>query len=275
MLATLDTGLPTNAQGAFIENDMTSSRLITDSTDANTSGHGHMALSVMVASRNNSSGIAGINAGSPVMVNNVYGSSYDVYSAIANSVAYARSQNCKIIFQSGIQGEGWLTHPGGTHTQADLEQLITNCQDIALFVVAAGNGGPGGNLIDANYATSVSGVAKLQTNHSNVIAAGALEHTATTVAGLANASNVNLASYSNHGSNLTMVAPTDSPAVNSNNGITIFDGTSCANPNLAAMASLVWSANASLTPADVRGILTSTAMDIGAAGRDNTFVPAW
>ncbi len=271
MLATLDTGLPTNAQGAFIENDMTSSRLITDSTDANTSGHGHMALSVMVASRNNSSGIAGINAGSPVMVNNVYGSSYDVYSAIANSVAYARSQNCKIIFQSGIQGEGWLTHPGGTHTQADLEQLITNCQDIALFVVAAGNGGPGGNLIDANYATSVSGVAKLQTNHSNVIAAGALEHTATTVAGLANASNVNLASYSNHGSNLTMVAPTDSPAVNSNNGITIFDGTSCANPNLAAMASLVWSANASLTPADVRGILTSTAMDIGAAGRDNTF----
>src|SRR5262249_32268709 len=50
-----------------------------------------------------------------------------------------------------------------------------------------------------------------------------------------------------------------------------FGGTSCANPNMAAMASLVWSANPNLTAAQVRAILEVTAMDLGSGGRDMEF----
>ena len=101
---------------------------------------------------------------------------------------------------------------------------------------------------------------------------GALKKTATaTVNGLTNATSVDIASYSNRGSNLTMVAPTDSPAVNKNGTVQSFGGTSCANPNMAGIASLVWAVNPNLDGGDVRAVMTSTAMDLGAAGKDNTF----
>jgi subtilisin family serine protease len=50
-----------------------------------------------------------------------------------------------------------------------------------------------------------------------------------------------------------------------------FNETSAANPNLAGIASLVWSVNPTLTGGQVRQILTDTAMDLGTLGRDNTF----
>ena len=40
------------------------------------------------------------------------------------------------------------------------------------------------------------------------------------------------------GSNLTIVAPTNSPAADKLGNVRTFGGTSCANPNLAGMASL-------------------------------------
>jgi hypothetical protein len=101
---------------------------------------------------------------------------------------------------------------------------------------------------------------------------GALAPTSfTTVDGLTNAASVDLAGYSNRGSNLTMVAPTNSPAVDKLGNTVTFGGTSAANPNMAGIASLVWSVNPSLSGADVRTILKSTAMDLGVAGRDDRF----
>ena len=70
---------------------------------------------------------------------------------------------------------------------------------------------------------------------------GALEHTKTTVSNLENASGLNIAPYSNRGSNLTLVAPTDTPATDMHGNVQIFNGTSAATPDLAAIASLVWS----------------------------------
>jgi hypothetical protein len=74
---------------------------------------------------------------------------------------------------------------------------------------------------------------------------------------------------------LTIVAPTDSLATTFSSAATgqmnTFGGTSCANPNMAGIASLIWSANPYLTGTQVRSIVQQTAMDLGAAGRDNTF----
>jgi hypothetical protein len=68
-----------------------------------------------------------------------------------------------------------------------------------------------------------------------------------------------------------MVAATDSPAVNYDGNLQTFGGTSCANPNMAGIASLVWSVNPDLTGPQVRQILIDTAMDLGDVGRDNTY----
>lgn len=50
-----------------------------------------------------------------------------------------------------------------------------------------------------------------------------------------------------------------------------FDGTSMATPHVSAAAALVWSKNTACTAAQVRAALTGTALDLGAAGRDNKF----
>jgi subtilisin family serine protease len=59
--------------------------------------------------------------------------------------------------------------------------------------------------------------------------------------------------------------------VNKYGTVQSFGGTSCANPNMAGIASLVWAVNPNLDGADVRNVMTSTAMDLGAAGRDDTY----
>lgn len=50
-----------------------------------------------------------------------------------------------------------------------------------------------------------------------------------------------------------------------------FDGTSMATPHVSGVAALVWSAFPQLTNVQLRQVLTSTAKDLGAPGRDNEY----
>ena len=54
-------------------------------------------------------------------------------------------------------------------------------------------------------------------------------------------------------------------------GYDYFDGTSMATPHVSGVAALVWSANSGATAAQVRQALSSTAEDLGATGRDNSY----
>jgi len=274
LLASLDTGILTaaGARGDIV--DISTGRLITDPSDDDNEdedsiyyGHGHKAISVMASTANNDSGVAGINWNSDVYVNDV-SNGVDLQQAITDTIEYARDNNLRVVFQGGIQGEYWLTNGG---TQAQLEQLIEDNSDIAMFAVAAGNAG-----IDIDDATTnpvlSGGVARLQTTYDNVMSVGALRNTGTEeVDGLTNASSVNIARYSNRGESLTLMAATDSPAMNKFGDMNIFTGTSAANPNMAGIASLVWSVNSELTGGELRQILIDTAMDLGTVGDDNTF----
>ncbi len=54
-------------------------------------------------------------------------------------------------------------------------------------------------------------------------------------------------------------------------GYEAWDGTSMATPHVSAVAALIWSQKPTATNVDVRNALTSTAEDLGAAGRDVNF----
>jgi serine protease len=285
MLVSLDSGIWTAPGASGSVYDISTNRVIANAiADDNYGdfGHGHCTVSVMASTANNGSGVAGVNWNSQVQVHDVYGynSRLTLQQAIRDSISYARARNMRVVFQGGVQGEFWLNDGG---TKAQLEQIIRDNADIAIFAVAAGNGYR--DIDDTsihqqdlrhNSNTTMAifsgGVARLQTTHNNVIAVGALTRTnLITVNGLSNATSVDRASYSNYGQSLTLMAATDSPAIDKFGTPRTFDGTSCANPNMAGIASLVWSVNSNLTAVQIRQILIDTAMDLGNTGRDNNF----
>jgi len=69
------------------------------------------------------------------------------------------------------------------------------------------------------------------------------------------------------GSSATITSSLTQPA----SGYELYDGTSMATPHTSAVAALVWSADPTATNAEVRNALTSTAEDLGTAGRDNSY----
>lgn len=281
LLVSLDSGVlpPVGAPSWFGVHDL-DGRLITDPTDDVNDvvgapkdypyplGHGHMAINVMAANANNGYGVAGINQVSQVMVADVY-NGVTLQDAILDAIDYARATGKKVVFQGGVQGETWWSSGG---TAASLAHIVSHNADITMFAIAAGNGGPGGNLSDENWWQSVSGVAQLEATQANVMSVGAVENIQPGfVDGLNNADGVWMASYSNRGSNLTLTAPTDSPALDMRGQTFRFGGTSCANPNMAGIASLVWSANPALMGDQLRQVLIDTAHDLGPSGDDNIF----
>jgi serine protease len=54
-------------------------------------------------------------------------------------------------------------------------------------------------------------------------------------------------------------------------GYEAWDGTSMATPHVSGAAALVWSANSSWTNAQIRDAFQKTALDLGAAGKDNAY----
>ena len=310
LLVSLDSGLPTAANAAI--DDLSVGRTVYGLSvpDGDVSDqHGHQAISIFSAVANNGYRIAGINWNSTVRVEDLYDGlkfnlfgveiyefKTDLVDAINNAISYANTHNKKrIVFQGGIQGESWLTSGG---TLAELQALFTSIVDTSFFAVAAGNGNQ--SVATPNPADLVQsgGVVRLEGVLNNVMAVGAaiagnVSAFTTTLANIVqinlsdpaatmidNATSIDRASYSNFGPNLTLMAPTDSPATQSAGTVTLnpgggnayaFNGTSAANPNMAGYASLVWSVNPDITAGDLRNILIDTATDLGTAGLDNLF----
>jgi hypothetical protein len=100
------------------------------------------------------------------------------------------------------------------------------------------------------------------TRDDNVIVVGATD------------SSDRLASFSNFGGIVDVVAPGVSIRTSASNGDTSYayvSGTSFACPITAGLCGLIWSKNPNLSPAEVENILRSTCRDLGTAGVDNSF----
>ncbi len=226
----------------------------------NSDAHGMACAGILGATHNNSLGIRGV---APLVglrsVNIFWGG--ETSQTISNGINWARTQGVDVISNS------W-GYTSCSLSFNNLNNALTSARNNGrngkgcVIVFASGNGGQ--TCID------------YPANRDAVMAVGSVtnrgEHS----------------TYSNRGSQLSLVAPSDpspsqpgasvrtidrmgSAGYVSGNYYAFFGGTSAACPVVAGAAALVLAYNPDLTEADVRNLLQSTATDMGPAGFDNTF----
>ncbi len=70
---------------------------------------------------------------------------------------------------------------------------------------------------------------------------------------------------------LTLPASLSNTYEKPGSGYEAWDGTSMATPHVSGVAALIWSANPTWTNVQIREAMNATALDLGAAGRDNAY----
>ncbi|KZR79462.1 S8 family serine peptidase [Cyanobacteria bacterium 150SLHB] len=258
-LVSLDTGLKDEADNPTdVHNEIDH---VQNESAKSSNSHGHRSMSVMAA-KHDSENLAGIAPGSQLVAYNVWA------DGVLDSIEDAKDKrDCgeRLVFQNGA-GFG-----GSDFTTAEMTASLDETESYAFFAASAGNDG------DKTSVAGAGGLAPFQTSHANVASVGALEFTGTeeidaiTGGSITNVTGTQLDADSNAGWNLTLVAPEASKAIDANGTLSTFTKTSCANPNVAGAAAIVWSENLSLTGGEIREILTTSAMDLGATGRDDTY----
>ncbi|MEO1592838.1 MAG: S8 family serine peptidase, partial [Cyanobacteria bacterium J06632_22] len=233
--------------------------------------HGSAVQSVIAAGSNNSIGMAGINWNSTVLsVDVLGGEAYDLSLAEATQIMIdeANSNDQRLVINMSLGADtGGVVYP-----DTDIARLIANNQENALFVIATGNG-------DNSY---LAHPANLAARYENVIAVGASWGTQDyygneTTPG----ERISYPGWwgSNYGTGLSLMGPSEVVAADATvypwgadfSYTGTFNGTSAATPNVAGVASLVWSANPHLSATQVHQIMARTAYDMGASGYDPVY----
>lgn len=231
-----------------------------DSHANDDNSHGTHIAGTIAQSTNNSLGVAGVAYGTclmPIKALDKNGSGTSANVALA--IRFAADNGAQVINLS--LGSSAPSQAIGDAASYAYGKGVT-------IVAAAGNDG----LSQVSYPAAYD---------AYVIAVGATRYDRT------------LASYSNYGASLDLVAPggdlsqdqngdgyvdgilqnTFNPNTKKTNsfGYWFFQGTSMASPHIAGAAALVISHGNAISPDSVRNILQSTADDLGLAGWDNTY----
>lgn len=229
-------------------------------------GHGTACSGVAAGIANNGIGVTGIAGGCSVMPLKVADSAGDMYfTAIENAVTHAADNNAHIISMS--LGADEMEEGDSPSTDAALTYAYN--AGVAIFAATAN-----GNTSPISYPS----------NHTVVISVGAASP-----CGERKSDTSCDGEYwwgSNYGTAVQddkdavdIMAPTILPAtdITGSGGYSStdysmwFNGTSCATPYAAGVGALVLSRDPSLTPSELRSVLTSTATDMtldGGAGWD-------
>jgi subtilisin family serine protease len=218
----------------------------------NSSGAHGQACAGIIGASHNSLGVAGAAPQSRFLTVNIFAGS-ETSTDIANGVNWAVNNGAWVLSNS------W----GYTSCTANFS-VLTNAINSA---ASSGRGGLGCVVVFASGNGSKNCV-DYPANLASVIAVGAVTNQGVR------------SSYSNYGSALDIVAPSNgaagvrttdrmgSPGYNSGNYTNTFGGTSAACPAVAGAAALTLAVNGSLTGAQVKSILESTADDMGPSGVD-------
>lgn len=220
--------------------------------DIASNSHGTHVAGIIAAQTNNGLGVSGVSYNAKVMSvrafyangTTVTGSATDISSAVEYIVDNAEDYNVRVINMS----------LGATSADA-FSQTLAAAIDKAwakgiLCVCASGNESSASAVSDAVFPA----------NYEKTLCVGAIE------------ASHNRFYASNGGDALQVVAPgTQICSTIKNGGYGSMSGTSMAAPYASAVAALCFLQNDALTPQNVIDALTSTATDLGTAGKDAEF----
>lgn len=254
VVAVIDTGVKQSLEDLAGTNFTAGYDFVNSDNDpTDDEGHGSHVTGTIAQTTNNNTGVSGIAYNAtimPVKVLNRRGSGS--FDDIADGIYYAVNNGADVINMS----------LGGASSLAILEDAVNYAWTHGVVVVcAAGNEDTSAPSYPAAYVNSIS-----------VSATTSID---------------TLASYSNYGTTIDIAAPGGDSGDNNGDGYDdmilqntfsrnsegyyFYAGTSMASPHVAGVAALVKSANPSLTNAEIRNILETTAEDLGASGWDQSF----
>lgn len=225
--------------------------------------HGTAVAGMIVATRNNAIGVAGLASNAilyPIKVfQAVGGGTAAANTDVANGINFART-----IYNADVINASWSTTP-----DASIQAALNNARTL-------GRGGKGIVFVASVGNESASSI-NFPSNYTDVVAVGAIT------------SSGPLASYSNRGAGISVVAPSsavantqvycnisDAPATTSisgmgcsgiglSTGYVRFGGTSAAAPQVAAVAAMIIARYPTLTSTQVRDRIRTNADSWGAA----------
>ncbi len=214
-----------------------------DNSPLDDNGHGTNCTGIIGTTVNNSKGYAGVNWNSKIMPLKVLGSNNNgTYADMASSIYYAVDNGAKIVSMS---------IGGSSASQLLLDSINYAEANGVLLVFCTMNFNNSTTYYPAGYAKT----------KSNVIAVGATNSNDARTSPFFWAPT----SGSNYGDHITVVAPGNyifGLSSTSNTGYnTYYGGTSQATPLVAGIASLIKSKKPSITPADIKQLISSTSED--------------
>jgi subtilisin family serine protease len=202
-------------------------------------GHGTAVAGVAAATANNATGVTGVAGAARLMPIRVAYSDTTgcmaYYSTIASGLTYAADNGARVanVSYSGVAG-----------SSAIMSAAKYMKGKGGLVFVSAGN-----NNVDENITSDGSMVVVSATTTGDT-----------------------KASFSSWGNFVTLSAPgTGIMTTDKSGGYSTWQGTSFSSPLSAGVAALIMSARPDLSSAQVESLLYSTAVDLGAAGRDPVF----
>ena len=199
-------------------------------------GHGTAVAGTAAAMANNGAGVASVAWGATLLPVRVSNSSdgYAYFSDIARGLSWAANHGARVANISY----------GATPSSAISSAARYMKDKGGLVVVSAGNTGT-----DLGYADNPDLISVSATNSSDAIT-----------------------SWSSYGNYIDVAAPGASILTTKSGGtLGSWNGTSFSSPVAAGVVALIMSANPHLSPAEVEGILKSSALDLGASGWDNKY----
>jgi thermitase len=206
-----------------------------DAIPQDDNGHGTHVAGIAAATGNNNIGVTGVSWGArimPVKVLNAAGGG--LFANVAAGIIWAADNGAQVINLS----------LGGSSPSTVLQDAVNYAYGKGVVLVAAaGNTGSNFVLYPAHY--------------PNVIAVGAVD------------SANNYAGFSNFGPELDLVAPGTSIYSTVIGGYGYKSGTSMSAPYVSGLAAILCGINSS--PASVTFEMESTALDLGAAGFDDSY----
>jgi hypothetical protein len=217
-------------------------------------GHGTHVAGIAAARTNNGIGIAGMAGMSTIMPVDVFSGGIGTYEDLIRAIVYATDNGAAVInmslgASSYSRGEEMAVNYAWSHGVVVVAAAGNTC-------VGTDNGNP--PCVSDHYPAA----------HPNVIAAAATT------------SDDNLASFSTRGAFVDVAAPgAGIYSTYRGGGYATLSGTSMAAPHVSGLAALLLARNPKLTPDEVRGLIESTAQDLGAVGPDIQFghgrINAW